>query len=110
MSRVGEWEADNCRRRWISDTSSATRISATGLYSLQNGLLLSSFLHQSWDLFGVDVDPDVRLLPLPHGLLICSLLLLSTSQIYHYTETNALNVYTQEDFEIINFGGGEDGG
>jgi hypothetical protein len=60
VSRVSEWEANNYRR-WISDTSDDRRIGTTGLYSLQNGLLLVNLLHQTWDSFGVAVDPDVRL-------------------------------------------------
>ena len=63
MSRVSELVAQNYRR-WITDDNNAGRIGETGLYSLQNGLLLTANMHRTWDSFGVAVDPDVRL---PHS-------------------------------------------
>ncbi|KAN0068121.1 HNH endonuclease domain containing protein [Elaphomyces granulatus] len=57
VSRVSEWVAQNYRR-WITDDSNAGRIGETGLYSLQNGLLLTANMHRTWDSFGVAVDLD----------------------------------------------------
>ena len=44
VSRVSEWVAQ-IYRRWITDDSNAGRIGETGLYSLQNGLLLTANMH-----------------------------------------------------------------
>ncbi|OXV10353.1 hypothetical protein Egran_01886 [Elaphomyces granulatus] len=57
VSRVSELVAQNYRR-WITDDNNAGRIGETGLYSLQNGLLLTANMHRTWDSFGVAVDPD----------------------------------------------------
>jgi hypothetical protein len=59
VSRLSEWNAQNYRR-WISDTSSQHHIGQSGLYSLQNGLLLKADIHQLWDSWVIGVDPDVR--------------------------------------------------
>ncbi|RFU27898.1 hypothetical protein B7463_g8447, partial [Scytalidium lignicola] len=59
VSKVIEWRANNYRGRWIFDTSNESQISATGLYSLQNGLLLGDHIHHRWDGFTIAVDPDV---------------------------------------------------
>ncbi|RFU30570.1 hypothetical protein B7463_g5781, partial [Scytalidium lignicola] len=58
VSRVGEWRNMGYRQRWISDTGDQSQIGETGLYSLQNGLLLSSSVHKLLDSFDVGVDPD----------------------------------------------------
>ncbi|KAH8812942.1 hypothetical protein F5884DRAFT_319047 [Xylogone sp. PMI_703] len=58
VSKVVEWNGQQCRQRWITDTTPANQIGLSGLYSLQNGLLLECGLHKKWDSFGIGVDPD----------------------------------------------------
>ncbi|KAL4882555.1 HNH endonuclease-domain-containing protein [Aspergillus karnatakaensis] len=57
VSRVAEWRQQNLQQH-ITDTSPATAITQTGLYSAQNGLLLRSDIHHLWDNFLIAIDPD----------------------------------------------------
>lgn len=60
-SQLLEWNRANYRR-YITDTSPATQLGDSGLYSPQNGLFLDAAVHQMFDEFLVGVDPDVRVL------------------------------------------------
>lgn len=66
MSRISEWNAQNYKR-YITDTSSPQRIGHSGLYCLQNGLLLKRDIHMVWDSWGIAIDPDVN--PSEHSVL-----------------------------------------
>ncbi|KAJ5174884.1 uncharacterized protein N7482_000761 [Penicillium canariense] len=56
-SQLEEWNRHNYRL-YITDPSPATEIGQSGLYSPQNGLLLSTTVHEDFDAFLVGVDPD----------------------------------------------------
>ncbi|RDW90558.1 uncharacterized protein DSM5745_02333 [Aspergillus mulundensis] len=59
VARQNEWARNNLQQAWLTDTSPAQSISPNGLFSAQNGLLLSSgYLHESFDSFDVGIDPD----------------------------------------------------
>lgn len=60
-SRISEWNQNNYRRLWMTDTRPASEIGQTGLFSPQNGLLLNTYLHDLWDSYKFGIDPDVSL-------------------------------------------------
>lgn len=62
-SRLSEWNIYNYRR-YITDPGSAISIGKSGLYSVQNGLLLGPEVHLAFDEFEIGVDPDV-------GIVLC---------------------------------------
>ena len=62
MNQIREWNLGNFRH-WITDTSSPQFTGTSGLYSLQNGLLLKADIHIVWDSWGIAVDPDVSSSP-----------------------------------------------
>jgi hypothetical protein len=60
VSQLAQWNR-NHYRRYITDISPAVDIGDSGLYSPQNGLLLSKNAHDVFDDFLLGVDPDVRI-------------------------------------------------
>lgn len=58
ISQIEQWNR-NGWRNWITDTSPPSEIGDTGLYSPQNGLLLSKTMQLYFDGFYLGVDPDV---------------------------------------------------
>ncbi|RFU25229.1 hypothetical protein B7463_g11120, partial [Scytalidium lignicola] len=56
-ARLQEWQ-QNGYRSWITDTTSSAQIGYSKLYSLQNGVLLSSSIHDDFDNFIIGIDPD----------------------------------------------------
>lgn len=57
-SRLSDWERGNYQR-FIEDTSPASVIGESKLFSPQNGLLLRYDIHLEFDDFVIGVDPDV---------------------------------------------------
>ncbi|KAL1849198.1 hypothetical protein Plec18167_009592 [Paecilomyces lecythidis] len=57
VSRVSQWDSQNFRT-FITDTRPPSVIGASGLYSPQNGLLLTVDIHEAFDYWEVGVDPD----------------------------------------------------
>lgn len=57
-SKVNDWVAGNFQQ-FITDNSPASHIGPTGIDSPQNGLLISTGLHEMFDLFRVSINPDV---------------------------------------------------
>jgi hypothetical protein len=55
---IEEWRRDGYRK-YITDTRPDSEIGESGLYSAQNGLLLSADIHVHFDDFRIGIDPDV---------------------------------------------------
>lgn len=58
-SMIQEWNTNNYKNNWITDDSPSSEIGESGLFSLQNGLLLSTMIHTYFDDFRLGIDPDV---------------------------------------------------
>lgn len=58
-SMIQEWNRNNYKGNWITDDSPSSEIGESGLYSLQNGLLLNKTVHSYFDDFKLGIDPDV---------------------------------------------------
>jgi hypothetical protein len=58
-SMIQEWNRNNYKDNWITDDSPSSEIGESGLYSLQNGLLLNMTVHGYFDEFKLGIDPDV---------------------------------------------------
>ncbi|KAJ5615030.1 hypothetical protein N7537_000144 [Penicillium hordei] len=57
-SMIQEWNRNNYKGNWITDDSPSSEIGESGLYSLQNGLLLNKTVHSYFDDFKLGIDPD----------------------------------------------------
>ncbi|KXG48708.1 uncharacterized protein PGRI_025780 [Penicillium griseofulvum] len=57
VSMLGEWTKQGYRQ-YITDTRPTSEIGESGLYSIQNGLLLGAEVHCLFDQFQLGVDPD----------------------------------------------------
>lgn len=58
VSQTSDWY--RYYKRFIDDNRPAKEIGQSGLYSSQNGLLLTNEIHEAFDDFAIGVDPDVR--------------------------------------------------
>lgn len=59
-SLIQEWNRNKYKDNWTTDDSPSSEIGDSGLYSLQNGLLLGQTVHSYFDDFRLGIDPDVR--------------------------------------------------
>ncbi|CAI7570189.1 unnamed protein product [Penicillium bialowiezense] len=55
---IEDWNRNHRRRNWITDDSPPSEIGESGIYSLQNGLLLHVAFHHHFDEFDIGIDPD----------------------------------------------------
>ena len=59
-SLIQEWNRNSYKSNWVTDDSPSSDIGESGLYSLQNGLLLDNTVHTYFDDFKLGIDPDVN--------------------------------------------------
>lgn len=93
LARESTWRASTQLHGWITDTSPASEIGISRLYSPQNGLLMKGDLHTRFDLYKFAINPDVLASP----FLLCCLLILTD-----YVSQDGYKItYFAQDIDLI---------